>query len=116
MRAIALHRCKLELHEEGFDVKNGGAETAVEEADAPVLLVRDDGFFRPENPWRGAGVAAPVFSLRTRNSVGAGDFCDLKTLVDFCVATGLGPQLSSFRFMLVCVHAPAWCECVHVCV
>lgn len=34
--------------------------------------------------WRGAGVAVPVFSLRTHDSVGCGEFLDLLKLVDFC--------------------------------
>ena len=42
----------------------------------------------PERPWRGAGVAVPVFSLRTEDSFGIGEFHDLKKLVDWAVATG----------------------------
>ena len=42
----------------------------------------------PERPWRGAGVAVPVFSLRTEDSFGVGEFHDLKKLVDWAVATG----------------------------
>ena len=34
--------------------------------------------------WRGAGVAVPVFSLRTRDSVGAGEFLDLLQLIQLC--------------------------------
>jgi hypothetical protein len=33
---------------------------------APSLIVRQDGFFRRDKLWRGAGVALPVFSLRTK--------------------------------------------------
>ncbi|MDR2292911.1 MAG: 4-alpha-glucanotransferase [Prevotellaceae bacterium] len=40
------------------------------------------------NSWRGAGTAIPVFSLRTENSCGAGDFCDLKIFVDWLKKTG----------------------------
>lgn len=39
-------------------------------------------------PWRGAGTAVPVFSLRTADSFGIGEFHDLKRLVDWAVATG----------------------------
>jgi 4-alpha-glucanotransferase len=39
--------------------------------------------------WRGAGVAIPVFSLRSKNSFGAGEFTDLKLLVDWAKKTGL---------------------------
>ncbi len=39
-------------------------------------------------PWRGAGVAIPVFSLRSE-SFGVGEFYDLKKMVDWARATGL---------------------------
>ncbi len=39
-------------------------------------------------PWRGAGVAVPVFSLRTEDDFGVGEFEDLKKLVDWAVETG----------------------------
>ncbi len=39
-------------------------------------------------PWRGAGVAIPLFSLRSNNSMGVGEFLDLKLMVDWAVATG----------------------------
>ena len=35
-----------------------------------------------------AGTQVPVFSLRTRKSVGIGDFGDLKTMIDFVASTG----------------------------
>lgn len=38
--------------------------------------------------WKCAGTAVPVFSLRTEDSFGIGDFHDLKKLVDWIVATG----------------------------
>lgn len=40
-------------------------------------------------PKRVAGVAVPVFSLRTKGSQGVGDFGDLKTLIDWASKTGL---------------------------
>ncbi len=49
-----------------------------------------DGFVRlPANTWRGAGVAIPVFSLRSENSFGVGEFLDLKPLADWARDTGL---------------------------
>ena len=39
-------------------------------------------------PWRGAGVAVPVFSLRTEDSFGVGEFHDIKKLVDWAQKTG----------------------------
>ncbi len=38
--------------------------------------------------WRGAGTAIPVFSLRSNDDFGAGDFLDIKLLVDWAVRTG----------------------------
>ena len=38
--------------------------------------------------WRGAGVAIPVFSLRSTEDCGVGDFYDLMKMVDWAVATG----------------------------
>lgn len=40
-------------------------------------------------PWRGAGVSIPVFSLRTNNSFGVGEFNDLTLLVDWAKKTRL---------------------------
>ena len=42
----------------------------------------------PVRPWRGAGVAVPVFSLRSEDSFGVGEFNDIKHLVDWAVAAG----------------------------
>lgn len=63
--------------------------TAPKEGPLPLLVVRNDSFFRHERRWRGAGVAVPVFSLRTEASVGCGDFADLCPLLDFCRNTGI---------------------------
>lgn len=39
--------------------------------------------------WRGAGVAIPVFSLRSQNSWGVGEFSDLKLMVQWAKQTGM---------------------------
>lgn len=39
-------------------------------------------------PWRGAGVAVPVFSLRTDRSIGAGQLLDLVPFVDWAADVG----------------------------
>ncbi|KAH0575220.1 4-alpha-glucanotransferase [Spironucleus salmonicida] len=48
-------------------------------------------FFRYENApkTRFSGVNTPVFSLKTTNSVGCGEFSDLKMLSDLCSKTGV---------------------------
>lgn len=42
----------------------------------------------PERRWRGAGTAVPVFSLRSDEDFGVGEFYDLKRLIDWAAATG----------------------------
>lgn len=44
--------------------------------------------FRGLTPWRAAGVAVPVFSLRSYDDFGVGDFADLRLLVDWAARTG----------------------------
>lgn len=38
--------------------------------------------------WKGAGTAVPVFSLRSKEGFGVGEFRDLKKLVDWAASTG----------------------------
>ncbi len=50
----------------------------------------NDGFaLLPSSLWKGAGVAIPVFSLRSEKSCGVGEFTDLKLLVDWAKKVGL---------------------------
>lgn len=52
--------------------------------------VVDDGFARlPATTWKGAGVAIPIFSLRSEKSFGVGEFTDLKALADWGAGVGL---------------------------
>lgn len=49
-----------------------------------------DGFANLQNiNWKGAGVAIPVFSLRSKKGLGTGEITDLKLLVDWARETGL---------------------------
>jgi len=53
------------------------------------LTVHTDEVFRyPVGNWKGAGVAIPVFSLRTEKSMGVGEFADIKPMVDWAKCTG----------------------------
>ncbi|MDE6632046.1 MAG: 4-alpha-glucanotransferase, partial [Muribaculaceae bacterium] len=45
-------------------------------------------FENPRKSWKGAGTAIPVFSLRSNEDAGVGDFYDLKKMIDWCVKTG----------------------------
>jgi 4-alpha-glucanotransferase len=70
----------------------GGENRKLREAAAGSgkLVVMDDGFVRlPSATWRGAGVAIPVFSLRSENSFGIGEFLDLKLLANWSKSVGL---------------------------
>lgn len=53
-----------------------------------VILVGGLRFVNAGEHWRGAGVAIPVFSLRSEDDFGVGDFTDLKKMVDWAAATG----------------------------
>ncbi len=49
-----------------------------------------DGFVRlPYHHWKGAGVSVPVFSLRSAESFGIGEFNDIKLLADWAEKTRL---------------------------
>ncbi|BBH06999.1 disproportionating enzyme 2, partial [Prunus dulcis] len=41
-----------------------------------------------EMPWRGAGVAIPMFSVRSEADLGVGEFLDLKLFVDWAAESG----------------------------
>ena len=57
--------------------------------DGSVLVLYGEGLRVKEQVWRAAGVVVPVFSLRTEQSYGVGDFGDLRRMVDWAVATGM---------------------------
>ncbi len=53
-----------------------------------VMVVSGLRFNNPLAPWRGAGVAIPVFSVRSEEDFGVGDFFDLKKMIDWAALTG----------------------------
>ena len=57
--------------------------------DGQVLVLYGGHLRLAEETWRAAGVAIPVFSLRSEHSYGVGDFGDLRRMVDWAVATGM---------------------------
>jgi 4-alpha-glucanotransferase len=57
--------------------------------DGQVLVLFGGHLRMAEETWRAAGVAIPVFSLRSEHSYGVGDFGDLRRFVDWAVATGM---------------------------
>jgi 4-alpha-glucanotransferase len=81
-----------------YDVRNhtflryeGGPNRILPDTCAPRrhTVVNDAFAVLPSDTWRGAGVAVPVFSLRSETGFGVGEFEDLKRLADWCRAVGL---------------------------
>ncbi len=62
---------------------------AADVAPGTLRMLDDEGFRYEAGPWRGAGVALPVFSLRSERGLGVGEFPDLKLLMDWARKTGL---------------------------
>lgn len=54
-----------------------------------VTILHDGFVYLPNDTWKGAGVAIPVFSLRSKKSFGVGEFTDLELLVDWAKETNL---------------------------
>ncbi len=53
------------------------------------MIKTDEGFHFGGNWWRGAGLAIPVFSMRTKNGMGIGEFTDLHAMIDLAENMGL---------------------------
>lgn len=69
------------------DGKNRFVQAAPE---SDIQTILNDGFVvLPADTWKGAGVAIPVFSLKSKNSFGVGEFTDIPALVDWCKTVGL---------------------------
>ena len=54
-----------------------------------ALHIQDESLRINPSWWRGAGLAIPVFSLRTKQGFGIGEFNDLKPLIDFSKSSGM---------------------------
>jgi 4-alpha-glucanotransferase len=66
-----------------------GENRFVQVASQDQQVCVNDGFVvLPNDTWKGAGIAIPVFSLRTERSFGVGEFTDIKLLVDWVKETG----------------------------
>jgi 4-alpha-glucanotransferase len=52
-------------------------------------IIHDDGFRYGGYWWKGSGIALPVFSLRTKQGCGIGEFSDLKMLMDLAEKMGM---------------------------
>ncbi len=70
--------------------EDGDNRVLFDEIKTDKKTVVNDAFVNfPVNTWRGAGVAIPVFSLKSDKSFGVGEFTDMKLMVDWCKKVGL---------------------------
>ncbi len=77
-------------HKKFVHFENGSNRMLYGDAQEKKITILHDGFINlPNNIWKGTGVAIPVFSLRSKNSFGVGEFSDLKLLVDWARKTSL---------------------------
>ncbi|MDO7850329.1 4-alpha-glucanotransferase [Hymenobacter convexus] len=72
-----------------LDMEGGDNRVVPATQDATAARVFNDEGYRYATAWRGAGVALPVFAMRSENGFGVGEFSDLKLLTDWAVQTGL---------------------------
>lgn len=54
-----------------------------------TIIINDRAFRRTQPRWKGAGVAIPVFSLRSEDSFGIGEFQDLRKMADWAAKVGI---------------------------
>lgn len=67
----------------------GGPNRAVKSVEKGAkTVVTDENFIRTIPSWKTAGVALPMFSLRSEEGFGTGEFLDMLKLVDWAKATG----------------------------
>ncbi|HET9056022.1 MAG TPA: 4-alpha-glucanotransferase [Chitinophagaceae bacterium] len=76
--------------DEFVQFENGNNRVIYDANSKKKLTILHDGFAQlPNNTWKGAGIAIPVFSLKTKNSFGVGEFTDIRVLVDWSKKIGL---------------------------
>ncbi|TLX70520.1 4-alpha-glucanotransferase [Labilibacter sediminis] len=54
-----------------------------------LYIKHDESFKYPIGNWKAAGVAVPIFSLRSEKSFGVGEFSDLKDFIDWAKNVGM---------------------------
>ncbi|MGQ1783778.1 MULTISPECIES: 4-alpha-glucanotransferase [unclassified Saccharicrinis] len=77
---------KISTIEEGEDRQIGQPEITEKKI---TFVKQDESFKYPFGNWKGAGVAVPVFSLRSKDSFGVGEFNDLFAFIDWAKSVGM---------------------------
>lgn len=70
------------------EYENGSNRYISTHSENNVTIITCDSYNHATN-WQAAGVAVPVFSLRTHKDIGCGEFADLKPLADWCQTANL---------------------------
>jgi len=78
---------KIVMWEEGYDRELPCS--AVLEKTGNLYVRTDENFRYPLGDWRGAGVALPIFSLRSEEDCGVGEFLDLISFIDWAKSVGM---------------------------
>ncbi len=75
-----------------FDIEYGDNRVAMPNMEKNTLHIQADHFFKFKSfeMYHAAGVAVPIFSLRSEQGFGVGEFLDLKKLADWAKEAGLG--------------------------
>ena len=78
-------------HNNQFKYFEAGSDHVAPKINSKKTIVQiTDGFVRvSNNNWKGAGVSLPIFSIRSKENMGVGDFNDVKLLVDWAQKVGL---------------------------
>ncbi|OGX82505.1 hypothetical protein BEN47_18385 [Hymenobacter lapidarius] len=72
-----------------LDMEGGENRVVPATTDSTAARIFHDQGYRYPTAWRGAGVALPVFAMRSESGLGVGEFSDLKLLTDWAVQTGM---------------------------
>ena len=80
--------CNLKTHQvEAWEMHDNRYVNNLDIKEHETIILADHYVYFDQPQWKGAGVAIPVFSLRSAGSLGIGDFGDLKLMIDWAVQT-----------------------------
>lgn len=72
----------------GWEAMNNRLFGIVPKSFDEQIVIDGTRFSNPKPGWKGAGTAIPVFSIRSNDDFGVGDFIDIKLMADWCHKTG----------------------------
>jgi 4-alpha-glucanotransferase len=85
----AVRRPESDIEGSGFHYEDGQNRILIDSHAKKATVILHDGFIRMANDsWRGTGIAIPVFSLRSEQGYGVGEFGDIRLLVDWASKAG----------------------------